>query len=79
MGCMAIGSKRKFGFDQSCAFIGLCDSETEAIPISRPGTDVPELRQVLRCVEELRAARLKTIRTLPDRSIFGTIRLYEPK
>jgi hypothetical protein len=55
----------------------LFHSESEAVPITRSRTNVPEFCQVLRWVEKLRSARPKTIRTLPDRSIFGAVRLHE--
>ena len=56
MCCFAVGGKREFGFDQSCAFIRLCNRESEPVPISRSSTDVPEFSQILRCVEEVRSA-----------------------
>ena len=70
MCCSAVGGKREFDFDQGCAFIGLCNRESEPVPISRPGADVPEFSQDLRCVEKLRSVRPKTIRTFPDDPIF---------
>ncbi len=77
MCCFAVGGKREFGFDQSSAFIRLCNRESEPVPISRSSTDVPEFSQILRRVEEVRSLCPKTIRTLPNRSIFGAVRLYE--
>ena len=77
MCCFAIGSKREFGFDQSSAFIRLCNRESEPIPISRSSADIPEFSQVLRCVEEVRSLCPKAIRTLPDRPIFGAVGLYK--
>jgi len=77
MCCFAVGGKREFGFDQSCAFIRLGDRESEPVPISRSSADVPEFSQVLGCVEEVRSLCPKTIRTLPDRSIFGAVGLYK--
>ncbi len=77
MCCFAIGGKRKLAFDQSCTFIRLCNRVSEPVPISRSSADVPEFSQILRCVEEARSLCPKTIRTLPDRSIFGAIGLYK--
>jgi hypothetical protein len=73
----ALGGKRELGFDQGGSFIGLSDRETEPVPIRRPGANVPEFRQVLRSKEKLRPACPKTIRILPNRSIFRAARLYE--
>ena len=77
MCCFAVSGKGEFGLDQRCAFIRLCNSEPEPVPISRSSADVPELSQILRCVEEVRSLCPKTIRTLPNRSVFGAVRLYE--
>jgi hypothetical protein len=38
----AVSGKREFGFDQSCAFICLCNRKSEPVPISRSGSHVPE-------------------------------------
>ena len=73
----AVGGKREFGFDQSCALVRLCNRESEPVPISRSSTDVPEFSQVLRRVEEVRSLCPKAIRALPNRSIFGAVRLYK--
>ena len=56
MCCFAVGGKREFGFDQSCAFIRLCNRESEPVPISRSSADVPEFSQILRRVEKVRSA-----------------------
>ena len=77
MCCFAVGGKREFGFNQSSAFIRLCNGESEPVPISRSSTHVPEFSQILRCIKEVRFLCPKAIRTLPNRSIFGTVGLYE--
>jgi hypothetical protein len=42
MCCFTLSGKGEFGFDQSCTFIGLRDRESEPIPISWTGADIPE-------------------------------------
>lgn len=34
MRCFAVGGKRKLGFDQSSAFIRLCNRESEPVPVN---------------------------------------------
>ena len=79
MCCFAVGNEQEFGFDQSREFIGLGNTQPEAIPLCRSCTDIPELGKVLRCIEKLGSALPESIRALPDHSICIAVRLYKAK
>lgn len=79
MSCFAVRGKAEHGFNLGCERIRFEDSESEAVAVRRPRSDIPELGKILRCIEKLCALFPQKIGAPSENGVFRTIRLNQPQ
>ena len=75
--CFAVGGKTELGFDQAGAFIRFGYGISEAIPVRRASSHIPELSQVLGSVEKDCALCPQEVCARADRSVLRAVGLHQ--